>query len=77
MYRLFLNGDSHFVNLTYSILDTEFILNQTEEERINTTRALLVLMYIINDLHVEGQLQDSKKIEIIKAWKIDLIEKQK
>lgn len=77
MYRLFLNGDSHFVNLTYSILDTEFILNQTEEERINTTRALLVLMYIINDLHVEGQLQDSKKIEIIKSWKIDLIEKQK
>ncbi len=77
MYRLFLNGDSHFVNMTYSMLDADFILNQNEEDRINITKSLIVLIYIINDIHVEGQLQDQNKINIIRLWKTELIESQK
>lgn len=77
MYRLFLNGESHFENLTYSMIDTDFILSQDESSKIDIIRSLFVLMYLIDSIHVEGQLQDINKLNIIEKWKNDLIEKIK
>ena len=76
MYRLFLNGESHFVNSTYSILDHNYFIERSDEEKVKISQSLLVLMYLINDIHVEGQLGEEEKLNNIKKWKEELVKEQ-
>ncbi len=76
MYRLFLNGESHTENPTYSMIDVDYLFSINDNEKINIAKSLIVFMYLINDVHVEGQL-GKDNITKIENWKNELIENQK
>lgn len=75
MYRLFLNGESHSENATYSMIDVDYLSSFNDKEKVKIIKALIVFMYIINDIHVEGQLEEN--ISKVKIWEKELIESQK
>jgi len=80
MYRLVLHSESHFEERTKGLIDRNFVESISPEEKIQTAKAMLVLLYTLNPLHVElhlkkiGENQEntSKKIQQICLWKNEL-----
>ncbi|HFI0978177.1 TPA: AAA family ATPase [Streptococcus suis] len=73
MYRLVLHGESHFED-PVKVLNIDFFDTISDEEREKTSRDLLVLLYLLDDLHVLKHLdgvQNAK--EKLEQWKLELV----
>lgn len=57
MYRLVLNSDSHFED-PVKALNIDFFDTISDEERVKTAKDLLVLLYLLDDIHVLKHLSD-------------------
>ena len=76
MYRLLLNGESHYSDKIYGITerDREFLL--TIKQKIQTARFVLVLLYSLNSIHLKYQINNLDQT-ILERWKSDLIGSKK
>ena len=73
MYRLVLNGESHFQERILSLKDTNFFENFTSEQLRDTAQKIICYLYLINPLHVKEHLNDKENsmgdyITIIEGW---------
>lgn len=67
MYRLMLNGESHFEEGVYAIRDElNFFETYSEEEKRRVCRDVLCLMYSLNPEHLELHVKGSS--DIIEKW---------
>lgn len=76
MYRLLLNGESHYSDKIYGITerDREFLL--TIKQKIQTARFVLVLLYSLNSIHLKYQINNLDQT-ILERWKSNLIGSKK
>lgn len=75
MYRLVLNGESHFSDQAITYPEGNFYEFVSREEKQLTSKSLLCFIYIINPIHVKKQLGDNKdRIKNIELW-IDELKK--
>lgn len=73
MYRLVLHGESHFED-PVKVLNIDFFGTISDEEREKTARDLLVLLYLLDDIHVLKHLSDkSNAKEQLEQWKSELL----
>lgn len=71
MYRLVLHGESHLEDDVKAV-EIDFFAHVSEAEKQKTAKDLLVLLYLLNDLHVLMHLKsknEKKVVENIEAWK--------
>lgn len=73
MYRLVLNGESHFEEKVISLKDTNFFENYTSDQLKDTAQKIICYLYLINPLHVKEHLADKGHslgdyITIIENW---------
>lgn len=69
MYRLVLNGESHFGDQAITYPEGNFYEFVSREEKQLTSKSLLCFIYIINPIHVKKQLGDNKeRIKNIELW---------
>lgn len=74
MYRLVLNGESHFKD-PVKTLSIDFFDTISDEERKKTARDLLVLLYLLDDLHVLKHLEGVSNAENrLEQWKCEILE---
>lgn len=73
MYRLVLNGESHFKERVLSLEDTNFFeFISTEQKRV-TAQRLIAFLFLINPLHVKEHLDNKEDVEsTINGWINDL-----
>ncbi|MBY5035143.1 AAA family ATPase [Streptococcus gallolyticus] len=74
MYRLVLHGGSHYED-PVKALNIDFFDTISDEEREKTARDLLVLLYLLDDLHILKHLagiSDAK--EELEQWKHEILE---
>lgn len=72
MYRLVLHGESHFED-PVKVLNIDFFGTISDEEREKTARDLLVLLYLLDEVHVMKHLSkigDAK--EQFEKWKSEI-----
>ena len=60
MYRLVLNGESHFEEAVRCAPETTFYSHLSETEKQRTARDVLCFLYKINELHLLSHLPDAK-----------------
>lgn len=77
MYRLVLNGESHFEEKVISLKDTNFFENFTSDQLKDTAQKIICYLYLINPLHVKEHLSDKGNslgnyIDVIKKWIKDI-----
>lgn len=60
MYRLVLNGESHYEEHVYGVQDMAFFGHISPVEKQRTARDILCLMYQLNKNHVLAHLPDAK-----------------
>lgn len=53
MYRLVLNGESHFQERILSLNDTNFFENFTLDQLRDTAQKIICYLYLINSLHIK------------------------
>lgn len=71
MYRLVLNGESHFETRIYAIQDDlSFYRFISEEEKQRTCKEVLCFMYCLNPDHIESYIPDA--IHEIQKWMADI-----
>lgn len=63
MYRLFLNGESHFEENLQSTPENYFFSSLSKEEKLETVKASLCLMYCLNPAHVILHLKQKRNVE--------------
>lgn len=71
MYRLVLHGESHLED-DVKAMEIDFFAHVSDAEKQKTAKDLLVLLYLLNDLHVLMHLKsknEKKVVENIEAWK--------
>lgn len=74
MYRLILNGESHFEERTKSQTDNNFFATITPDEKRRTAKDVLCFMYSLNRNHIKAQFHAMKDdigvdvIENIEKW---------
>lgn len=69
MYRLVLNGESHFGESAMIYPESDFFAYISTPEKQITAKNLLCFMYIINPLHIKKQFDNKKDcIENIETW---------
>lgn len=73
MYRLVLNGESHFKERVLSLEDTNFFeFISTEQKRV-TAQRLIAFLFLINPLHVKEHLDKKEDVEsTVNGWINDL-----
>ncbi|CYW23699.1 AAA family ATPase [Streptococcus suis] len=72
MYRLVLHGESHYED-PVKVLNVDFFDTISDEERKKTARDLLVLLYLLDDLHVLKHLAGIHNVkEQLEQWKLEL-----
>ena len=76
MYRLLLNGESHYSDKIYGITEREREALHTIKQKIQTARFVLVLLYSLNSIHLKYQI-DNFDQTIIESWKSDLLCRKK
>ena len=73
MYRLVLNGESHFEQRIKGLEDLNFFSVISPEEKHQTAKDIICLMYILNPNHVNAHLAEIPDAENkIKAWIADI-----
>ena len=71
MYRLVLHGESHLEDDVKAV-EIDFFAHVSDAEKQKTAKDLLVLLYLLNDLHVLMHLKsknEKKVVENIETWK--------
>ena len=73
MYRLVLNGESHFAEKVRSLKDTSFFESYTSDQLKDTAQKIICYLYLINPLHVKEHLYDvgnslGDYITVIERW---------
>lgn len=69
MYRLVLNGESHFEQRIKGLEDLNFFSVISPEEKHKTAKDIICLMYILNPNHVNAHLAEIPDAESkIKRW---------
>lgn len=63
MYRLVLNGESHFEERAKSLTDNNFFPTVSSDEKKRTAKDVLCLMYLLNSNHIKAQF-DAMKCDI-------------
>ena len=76
MYRLLLNGESHYSDKIYGITERDREALLTIKQKIQTARFVLVLLYSLNSIHLKYQI-DNFDQTIIDSWKSDLLCRKK
>ena len=76
MYRLLLNGESHYSDKIYGITERDREVLLTIKQKIQTARFVLVLLYSLNSIHLKYQINNFDKT-ILEGWKSDLISGKK
>lgn len=67
MYRLVMNGESHFQNRIYGVKDDfNFIQFISKEEKQRTCKDILCFMYCLSPDHIESYLPDA--VSKVKEW---------
>lgn len=72
MYRLLLNGESHYSDKIYGITERDREVLLTIKQKIQTARFVLVLLYSLNSIHLKYQINNFDQA-ILESWKSDLI----
>lgn len=72
MYRLLLNGESHYSDKIYGITERDSDVLMTIKQKIQTARFVLVLLYSLNSIHLKYQINNFDQT-ILESWKSDLI----
>ena len=67
MYRLILNGESHFEERTKLLTDNNFFATITPDEKKRTAKDVLCLMFLLNKKHIEAQFNAIEDDEGVKA----------
>lgn len=82
MYRLILHTESHLKERSRLLLST-FKEHFSIEEKRRTAKDILILLYLLDDVHLKFHLQDNNdddyvafKIEKIKSWKEEIFKKE-
>lgn len=69
MYRLVLNGESHFGDQSITFPEGNFYEYISQQEKQMTAKNLISFLYIINPVHVKKQLNNNKEyINNIMIW---------
>lgn len=69
MYRLVLNGESHFEEKIKALHDMEFYSYISPEEKIRTAKDILCFLYLLNPKHIECHLSEvSGAVQKIEEW---------
>lgn len=74
MYRLILNGESHFEERSKSLTDNNFFATISTDEKKRTAKDVLCLMFLLNGNHIKAQFHAIKDdgginaIKDIKKW---------
>lgn len=76
MYRLLLNGESHYSDKIYGITERDREVLLTIKQKIQTARFVLVLLYSLNSIHLKYQINNFDPT-ILESWKSDLIGSKK
>lgn len=76
MYRLLLNGESHYSDKIYGITERDREVLLTIKQKIQTARFVLVLLYSLNSVHLKYQINNFDP-KILESWKSDLIGSKK
>lgn len=76
MYRLLLNGESHYSDKIYGITERDKEVLLTIKQKIQTARFVLVLLYSLNSIHLKYQVNNFDQT-ILESWKSDLIGSKK
>lgn len=76
MYRLLLNGESHYSDKIYGITERDREVLLTIKQKIQTARFVLVLLYSLNSIHLKYQINNFDQT-ILESWKSDLIGSKK
>ncbi len=72
MYRLILNGESHFEEQIYNIYERkDFFEFISDDEKKRTAKDILCFMYILNHGHIEAYLPEA--VQDIKKWQDNII----
>ena len=66
MYRLVLNGESHFENASKGTPETMFYSNLSSKEKKRIARDILCFMYKVNRLHIISHLPNAENN--LKSW---------
>lgn len=67
MYRLVLNGESHFEGTVKSAANVGFFSAISREEKIRTARDILCFIQLLNPKHISSYFENTEP-EIIKKW---------
>lgn len=76
MYRLLLNGESHYSDKIYGITERDREVLLTIKQKIQTARFVLVLLYSLNSIHLKYQINNFDQT-ILESWKSDFIGSKK
>ncbi len=76
MYRLLLNGESHYSDKIYGITERDREVLLTIKQKIQTARFVLVLLYSLNSIHLKYQINNFDQT-ILESWRSDLIGSKK
>lgn len=76
MYRLLLNGESHYSDKIYGMTERDREVLLTIKQKIQTARFVLVLLYSLNPIHLKYQINNLDQT-ILERWKSDLIGSKK
>lgn len=66
MYRLVLNGESHFEDTARFFPRTDFYSHLSPEEKQRTAKDILCFMYILNKPHIKSHLKENTTV--IEKW---------
>lgn len=67
MYKLALNGESHFAEQIQGLQDMEFFSHLSPAEKQRTARDILCLMYLLNKPHILAHLSPRVELDIL-GW---------
>lgn len=69
MYRIVLNGESHYRDTVITLPDMNFFDHISSEEKVRTAKDILCYMYLLNQHHIESHLSNiTGATDNIKKW---------
>lgn len=68
MYRLVLNGESHFEERARRIPEMDWYNFIDRGEKVRTAQDVLVFLYLLNPSHIEAHINDTQAIGQIQTW---------
>ena len=74
MYRIVLNGESHYRDTVYALPDMNFFDHISQEEKVRTAKDILCYMFLLNPHHIESHLANiDGATNNIKKWCKDVL----